>query len=239
MICFALQMLHSEVARRPLAWMRLLGGLWLFAAGIVLALRSGLGVSPWDVFHDGIRQVTPLSFGVATILVGVLLVGVGAVLGVRPGAGTLANMVVIGLFADAMLGTGVAQDLDAQGLPVRLSTLTAGVLLVAIGTALYIGAGLGSGPRDSLMLATSARTGLRVGLVRTLIEMGVLVAGVLLGGSAGVGTVLFAFGIGPAVEVAFTVLRVEVVPETRKAEGIGPSDVLVDDRREVAACCDR
>lgn len=202
-----------------MAWLRLVAGLWLFAAGIVFALRSGLGVSPWDVFHDGIRQATPLSFGVATILVGVLLVGVGALLGVRVGPGTVANMVLIGVFVDLLLAGGVPQDLDAQGLAIRLLALAAGVVLVALGSALYIGAGLGSGPRDGLMLAISTRTGLRVGLVRALIEIAVLAAGVLLGGSAGIGTVLFAFGIGPAVEAAFRLLRVEVRSKSRDPAG--------------------
>ena len=195
---------------RALAWARLMVGLWLFAAGVVLGLRSGLGVSPWDVLHDGIRQVTPLSFGVATVLVGVVLVAVALAAGIRPGPGTLANMVAIGLFADAMLATGIGRDLDGGPLPLRLAVVVAGVGLVALGSALYIGAGLGSGPRDSLMLAISGRTRARVGLVRALIEATVLAAGWLLGGAAGVGTLLYAFGIGPALELAFKLLRVEL-----------------------------
>jgi uncharacterized protein len=195
--------------RRALAWVRLFAGLWLFAAGVVLGLRSGLGVSPWDVLHDGIRQVTPLSFGAATVLVGVVLVAVSLAAGIRPGPGTLANMLAIGVFADAMLATGIAGDLEARPLALRLAAVAAGVVLVALGSALYIGAGLGSGPRDSLMLALSARTRVRVGIVRALIEASVLALGWLLGGAAGVGTVLFAFGIGPAVELAFRLLRVE------------------------------
>jgi uncharacterized protein len=205
--------------RRVLAWVRLLAGLWLFAAGVVLGLRSGLGVSPWDVLHDGIRQVTPLSFGIATVLVGVVLVAVALAAGIRPGPGTLANMLAIGLFADAMLATGIAADLDARPLPLRLLAVAGGVGLVALGTALYIGAGLGSGPRDSLMLALSARTGVRVGVVRALIEGSVLVVGWLLGGAAGVGTVLYAFGIGPAVELAFRLLRVQ--PPARREPRTG------------------
>jgi uncharacterized protein len=199
---------------RALAWARLLAGLWLFAAGVVLGLRSGLGVSPWDVLHDGIRQVSPLSFGVATVLVGVVLVAVTLAAGIRPGPGTLANMAAIGVFADAMLATGIGGDLDARSLPPRLLAVVAGVGLVALGTALYIGAGLGSGPRDSLMLAISARTRARVGVVRALIEASALAVGWLLGGAAGVGTVLFAFGIGPAVELAFRLLRVELPTRT-------------------------
>src|SRR6266536_2555238 len=144
-------------ARSPMAWFQLVAGLWLFAAGVVLGLRSRLGVGPWDVLHDGIRHVTPLSFGVATILVGVVLLVAGALAGVRPGPGTLVNMVLIGIFSDAMLATGIGADLGARGLPMRLAAVVVGVLLVALGSALYIGAGLGSGPRDSLMLAFAAR----------------------------------------------------------------------------------
>jgi uncharacterized membrane protein YczE len=197
-------------ARSPLAWVRLLAGLWLFAAGVVLGLRSGMGVGPWDVLHDGIRQVTPLSFGVATIVVGLVVLVAGAAAGVRPGPGTLVNMVLVGVFSDAMLASGVGADLRSGPVALRLGAVLLGVALVAAGSALYIGAGLGSGPRDSLMLAVSARTGVRVGVVRALIEGTVLLGGFLLGGSAGVGTILFAFGIGPAVEVAFKLLRVEV-----------------------------
>jgi uncharacterized membrane protein YczE len=205
--------------RRALAWVRLFAGLWLFAAGVVLGLRAGLGVAPWDVLHDGIRRVTPLSFGTATILVGVVLVAVALAAGIRPGPGTLANMLAIGVFADAMLATGITAGLDAAPLPLRLLAVAGGVGLVALGTALYIGAGLGSGPRDSLMLALSARTRLRVGVVRALIEGSVLVVGWLLGGAAGVGTVLYAFGIGPAVELAFRLLRVQ--PPARREPRAG------------------
>src|SRR6266545_3053323 len=196
-------------ARSPMAWFQLVAGLWLFAAGVVLGLRSRLGVGPWDVLHDGIRHVTPLSFGVATILVGVVLLVAGALAGVRPGPGTLVNMVLIGIFSDAMLATGIGADLGARGLPMRLAAVVVGVLLVALGSALYIGAGLGSGPRDSLMLA--------------IIETSVLIIGVLLGGAAGIGTILFAFGIGPAVEVAFRLLRVEV-PSKKTAPRVQPCE---------------
>jgi uncharacterized protein len=206
-------------ARRPLAWVRLLAGLWLFAVGVVLGLRSGLGVAPWDVFHDGIRQATPLSFGAATVLVGVVLVVVARAFGVRPGPGTLVNMVAIGGFTDALLASGFFHDLAAWSLPVRLAAVLAGVGLVALGSALYIGAGLGSGPRDSLMLALSARTRLPVGLIRGLLEGSVLGVGWLLGGVVGVGTVLFAFGIGPAVQLAFRVLQVEVSRERNRGRG--------------------
>jgi uncharacterized membrane protein YczE len=211
-------------ARRPLAWVRLLAGLWLFALGVVLGLRSGLGVAPWDVLHDGIRRATPLSFGAATVLVGLVLVVVALAFGVRPGPGTLVNMAAIGTFADALLASGFVQDLAAWSLPVRLAAVLAGVGLVAFGSALYVGAGLGSGPRDSLMLALSARTRLSVGLVRGLLEASVLGVGWLLGGVVGVGTVLFAVGVGPAVQLAFRAFQVEAPRERNRG------------RRREAAC---
>jgi uncharacterized protein len=206
-------------ARSPLAWVRLLIGLWLFAAGVVLGLRSGMGVGPWDVLHDGIRKVTPLSFGVATIVVGLVVLVAGAAAGVRPGPGTLVNMVVVGVFSDAMLASGVGAGIGSGAFVPRLGAVVLGVALVAAGSALYIGAGLGSGPRDSLMLALSAQTGIRVGIVRAGIEGAVLLTGFLLGGSAGVGTILYAFGIGPAVEVAFRLFRVEIPGGRRAAHG--------------------
>ena len=209
---------RSEVPndRRPLAWVRLLAGLWLFAAGVVLGLRSGLGVSPWDVLHDGIRQATPLSFGAGTVLVGVVLVVVALAAGVRPGPGTLVNMVAIGVFADALLASGLVDSVAGRSLSIRLAAVLAGVGLVALGSALYIGADLGSGPRDSLMLALAARTRLSVGLVRGLLEGSVLGVGWCLGGVVGLGTVLFAFGVGPAVQLAFRVLQVQVPGEPNR-----------------------
>lgn len=219
-------------ARSPLAWIRLLAGLWLFAAGVVLGLRARLGVGPWDVLHDGVRQVTPLSFGTATIVVGLALLAAGWFAGVRPGPGTLVNMVLVGVFSDLMLDSGIGAGLGDRALLLRLGVLVAGVLLVAIGSALYIGAGLGSGPRDSVMLALATRTGLRVGAVRALIEATALLAGMLLGGAWGLGTVLYAFGIGPAIEVAFRLFRVQV--PSRKAALLPekPEDAAVD----VEAC---
>lgn len=197
---------------RLLATVRLLAGLWLFAAGVALGLRSGLGVSPWDVLHDGIRHTTPLSFGAATILIGVVLVAVTTPAGVKPGPGTLTNMVGIGVFVDALLATGVGQDLHTSSLVLRVAAAPTGVALVAVGTALYVGAGLGAGPRDSLMLAVVDRTGLGIGVVRALIGVGVLTVGIVLGGAFGIDAILFALGIGPAIGLAFRLLGVTAAP---------------------------
>ena len=150
----------------------------------------------------------------------------------RPGPGTLVNMVLVGVFSDLMLDSGIGAGLGERAVPLRLGVVVAGVLLVAIGSALYIGAGLGSGPRDSVMLALAARTGLRVGAVRALIEATALVAGMLLGGAWGLGTVLYAFGIGPSIEVAFRLLRVQV--PSRKAAR--PPEKQEDAAVDVEAC---
>ncbi|MBA2316673.1 MAG: pyridoxamine 5'-phosphate oxidase family protein [Euzebyales bacterium] len=190
-------------------WARLLAGLWLFAAGIAVMVRAELGVSSWDVLHDAVRLHTPLTFGAAVIVVSVLvLVGSGA-LGVRPGPGTLANVVLVGAFTDAILRNGVLGGLPSANLPVRFAALLAGVAAIAFGTALYISARLGAGPRDSLMLAAAKRLRVSIGTARGLIEGGVLVAGALLGGTVGVGTAVFAVLIGPAIGIAFGVFRME------------------------------
>lgn len=193
----------------PLRALRLLAGLWLFALGTVLSLWASLGVPPWDVLHDGIRRNTPLSFGVAVIAIGVLLVLVSALFGVRPGPGTIANMILIGTFVDLMLLTGVGDDLGEAHMALRVAVAVAGVAVVGLGSALYIGANLGAGPRDSLMVLAATKLGVRVGVARAAIEGTALLTGWLLGGAVGIGTVLFVVAIGPSVGVFFWLFRME------------------------------
>ena len=184
----------------------LAGGLFLFAAGIVLMLESGLGLSPWDVLNQGIADQTPLSFGTANIVVALGVLVVSWLLGARIGAGTLANAICIGLFVDALLRSGAFHAVADAPLAVRVAAMVAGIVIIGVGTGFYIGAAFGAGPRDSLMLVLAHRTRWRVGVVRALLETGVTVLGFALGGTVGIGTLAFAFGIGPAVELAFWVL---------------------------------
>ena len=178
-----------ELARRlP----RLLFGILLLGAGIALVLQAELGVAPWDVFHQGIADRTGLSFGLVTVLVGLLVLLAWIPLRQRMGLGTIVNTLTLGFVIDA----GLAAIPHVESLPVRWGMLLGGIVLGAAGMALYIGAGLGPGPRDGLMTAVAAR-GHPLWLVRTVIELAVLVAGLALGGDVGIGTVLFAFGIGP------------------------------------------
>lgn len=182
---------------------RLYLGLFFFALGTVLTLRAALGISPWDVLADGIRKHMPLTFGQAVIAIGALLIVVSFTFGVRPGFGTLSNMVFIGLFADVMLGTGVGAELDDEHMALRVVVLLAGIAIIGLGSALYIGARMGAGPRDSLMVTVATRTRLSVRAARTAIEGSALLAGVALGGSFGIGTAVFALTIGPSVHFFF------------------------------------
>jgi len=184
-----------------LAW--LVAGLFLFSCGIVFFLASRLGLPPWDVLHQGIAKHTPLSFGVANEVVGVLVLALAWALGARIGVGTAANALLIGLFV-VLLQPLVATDaVVGVALPGRIGLLAVGLVLFGVGSALYIGAAPGAGPRDSLMLVGARRTGFRLGWVRAAIESTVLLAGFALGGRVGVGTVVFAALIGPAVETSF------------------------------------
>jgi uncharacterized membrane protein YczE len=187
-------------------WAALLLGLFLFAVGIVLLLESKLGLSPWDVLSQGIHKHTPLSFGNANIATAVVVLGIAWALGARIGPGTIANAVLIGLFLDALLSLSAVQHLADKPLSVRIAELVGGILLIGVASALYIGAALEAGPRDSLMLVLSRRSGVRIGVVRALLESAVTVAGFALGGKVGVGTLAFAFGVGPAVEGSFWLL---------------------------------
>jgi uncharacterized protein len=183
------------------AW--LVAGLFLCACGIVGFLESRLGLPPWDVLHQGIAKHTPLSFGLANVAVAIVVLFIAWRLGSRPGIGTVANAVLIGLFVVFVVPLSVVQDLAGWPLDARIGLLVLALALFGVGTALYIGAALGAGPRDSLMLVGSLRAGVRIGIARALLEGTALVAGFVLGGTVGVGTLVFALLIGPSVEASF------------------------------------
>jgi uncharacterized membrane protein YczE len=181
-------------------------GLALFAAGTVSLLESRLGLSPWDVLHQGISRHTPLTFGEATVGVSVVVLAGAWRLGARVGIGTVANAVLVGSLVQLYTSFGAVQGLAHDPLGVRIGLLAAGIASMGVGTALYLGAGLGAGPRDSLMVVGARRTRFRIGVVRAGLELSALAAGIVLGGTFGVGTIAFALGIGPSVELAFWLL---------------------------------
>jgi uncharacterized membrane protein YczE len=177
-------------------FIQLLAGLVLFGASLALLVRSELGLDPWDVFHQGLSVATGLSIGLCTIAAGAVVLLLWFPLHQRPGVGTVANVVLVGVSLDAILL--VLPETDDVGL--RWTYLLSGIALNGIATGAYIGAGLGPGPRDGLMVGL-ARGGRSIRLVRTAIEVSVLVVGWLLGGTVGIGTVLFALSIGPIVHM--------------------------------------
>jgi uncharacterized membrane protein YczE len=175
----------------------LLVGLAGYGFSMALMVRAGLGLDPWDVFHQGLARHTGMTLGFATAVVGVGVLLAWIPLRNRPGIGTAANVVVIAITVDVSMALVPSPD----SLWVRTAMMVGAVVLNAFSTVLYVGAGLGPGPRDGLMTGLVERTGRSVRLVRTTIEATVLAVGWLLGGTVGVGTVVYAFGIGPLVQL--------------------------------------
>jgi uncharacterized membrane protein YczE len=187
-----------------LAWLVL--GLFLCACGIVCFLESELGLPPWDVLHQGVAEQLGVSFGVANLGVSVAVLAAVWLLGARIGIGTVANALLIGTFVIALTAVGSVDELSESSLAARTGLVALALACFGVGSAFYICASLGAGPRDSLMLVGSRILGVRLGVSRTGIEVSALVLGLLLGGTAGVGTIVFALGIGPVVELSFAVL---------------------------------
>ncbi|RJL36254.1 hypothetical protein D5H75_04735 [Bailinhaonella thermotolerans] len=180
----------------PRRLFQLYAGLALYGVGIGLAVEAGLGLSPWDVLHEGLAKRVGLSIGAWVIIVGALVMLLWIPLRQRPGLGTVSNVIILGLVADAT----IALVPTPQSWPAQWFLLAAGVAVEAAATGAYIGAGFGPGPRDGLMTGL-ARRGLSIRVARTLVELSALAAGWLLGGTVGVGTLAFAFAIGPLTQV--------------------------------------
>ena len=197
------QFLTARPARRLV---QLYAGLVLYAVSMALLVRSGLGVMPWDVLHQGLARQLGWSLGVVTMVVGALVLLAWVPLRERPGLGTVSNVVVIGLALDAAL----AVLPEPSSLPLRAVFVGLGIALNAVATAAYIGVHLGPGPRDGLMTGLVRRSGRSVRLVRTSIEVAVVAVGWLLGGTLGVATVLYALAIGPLVHVLLPRLSVDL-----------------------------
>lgn len=179
-------------------WLALFGGLICFGLGAGLIIRGNLGQGPWDVLHQGIARQTGISIGLASILTGIPVVLAWWPLGQRPGWGTLANIIVIGLVVDIVLRFVPI----AQNVGLGMIFLISGILITGFGSGMYLSSATGAGPRDGLMLGIARRTGWSVRVVRTLIEVVVLTIGWFLGGNVGIGTLAFALGIGPAVQLS-------------------------------------
>lgn len=202
--------------RLPRRLLQLYGGLLLFGASVALQLRAGLGLNSWDVFHQGVARHTGLSIGTVVVLASAAVLLLWVPLRERPGLGTVSNVLLVGLSMDATLAL-----VPAPGpLLARVPLFLAAVVLNGAATGLYLAARLGPGPRDGLMTGLCRVTGRSTRLVRTTIEVAVLAAGFLLGGSVGVGTVVYAVTIGPLIQFFH---RLFTAPHARSPdpEGVG------------------
>jgi uncharacterized membrane protein YczE len=203
---------HSPMALRDRLTRRLaqlMVGLVLYGASMALQIEATLGLDPWDVFHQGLAEKTGLSFGTIVIIVGAAVLLLWIPLRQKPGIGTVSNIVIIGLAVDGALALLPTPD----ALPMRITFLVLGIVLNGVAGGLYIGARLGPGPRDGLMTGWVGRKpGRSIRLTRTVIELAVLGAGVLLGGTVGIGTVAYALLIGPLNHVFIPLFSVRPSP---------------------------
>jgi uncharacterized membrane protein YczE len=183
---------------------QLYAGIVLYGISASMLLLAGLGVDPWDVLHQGLSRRFGLGVGTWVVIVGAGVLLLWIPLRQRPGFGTISNAILVGLVVDAALATVP----PVHGLAARLVVMTAGVVLNGVATGAYIGAGLGPGPRDGLMTGLAAR-GHSIRVVRTGIELAVLLTGWLLGGTVGLGTVVYALGIGPIAHLTIPRLAIE------------------------------
>ena len=214
----ALRDLAAAFPRSPRRWARLLIGLAAFGLGIALMKHADLGLGPWEVLNDGLSKRSGYELGTVGIVVGVPILLLWLPLRERPGLGTVCNIILIGLVVNAVLHLLPAQAwvrglLPALPLVPQAAEMVLGVCVIGLGSALYLGAEMGAGPRDGLMMGLTRRTGWSLRITRTLIEIVVLFVGWLLGGTVGLGTLTFAFGIGPVVQAMFALTG---TPDPRK-----------------------
>lgn len=210
----------TRAARRAV---QLVVGLVLYAVSIGLLVHSGLGNMPWDVLSQGVSRQIGWSLGTVTVVLSVVILVCWWPLRQKPGIGTVANVLVIGVLIDPVLALlGLLPD--PLPLPGRIGLVVAGILLNGVASSLYIGARLGPGPRDGLMTGLVARTGWPVGPVRIAIEVTVVAVGWLLGGTVGLATVAYALGIGPLIHVLLPRLTVPVPPAVAAEEPAEPGE---------------
>lgn len=178
------------------------------AFAIVMALKSNLGLSPWDVFHQGLSNKTGITIGQANIIVGIIVVIITVLLKLEIGVGTIANMTLIGIFIDIINNAGIIPE--STNLFSGVLMLICSLFMMAIGSCLYIGCCLGCGPRDGLMIALVRITGKPVGVIRFCIELGVLVIGWMLGGTVGIGTLITVVFLGYFIQLVFKIFKLNV-----------------------------
>ena len=193
---------------------RLMIGYFLYGVGIVMSVNAGLGLSPWGVFSQGLSVQLGMTLGTAVMTSGAVILILDIILGERIGWGTVGNVYFIGTFIDLVDASGIIPVCDTIFL--RLLQVILSLAVVSMATYLYLSARMGSGPRDGLMVALTKRTGKQVGLIRTMIESTVLIAGYLMGGIVGWGTLIMSLGIGPLIQFTFKVFNFDVRQVTHR-----------------------
>lgn len=215
-----------RAGRFPERLIRLMIGLFCFGFSMAMLIRARLGLDPWDVFHQGITRRVGINFGVVVILTSFVVLLLWIPLRQWPGLGTVCNAVLVGLSCNV----GLAWMSSPTELWARIALMAGAVVLNGFATGLYVGAQLGPGPRDGLFTGVHQRTGVSIRLIRTSIEIAVLAIGWILGGQVGVGTVVYALGIGPIVHVLLPRLTVRV-PHPPPAAAVATADRAGDDSR--------
>lgn len=188
--------------------LRLVFGLFVFAAGSVCVLNAAIGVAPWDVLHQGVSNVTGITVGRANIYSGIIIIAIDIFLGQAIGWGTITNMYLIGTFIDLLMLNSIIPSFD--GFLPNLILLFVGIVLHGFGVYLYIAVGWGAGPRDGLMVVLTNKTGKSVRLIKSSIEVCVVAVGFLLGGNLGIGTVIMALLSGPVWQYIFKLLNFNI-----------------------------
>ena len=183
-------------------------GLILYALGIIISIKANIGYAPWEVFHVGLANTTGLSLGVATIIVGILIVIILTAMKEKLGLGTISSMLFTGIFMDIILALDVIPL--SNNTIIGIGMLISGLFIISIGTYFYIKSAFGVGPRDNLMVVLSRRTKIPVGICRCIVELVVTVIGWLLGGMVGIGTVISVIAIGFCVQLTFKVFKFNV-----------------------------
>jgi uncharacterized membrane protein YczE len=193
---------------KGLTIIRLFAGFFLYSAGIVMTINANIGLAPWDVFHQGLSKTFGITIGQASIGIGIIIVIINSLFREKVGWGSLGNMLFIGVFVDLLMLNHIIPEFE--NLVLRVLMMFSGMFVIGVATYLYIGVGLGAGPRDGLMVALTKRTGKSVRLVRNTIETAVVIVGYFLGGSVGVGTLVMALTIGVFVQLAFQLFKFDV-----------------------------
>ena len=185
--------------------LRLIFGLLLFAIGVVLTISANIGYAPWDVFHVGLSITTGLSIGIASIITGLAIVIIVTIAGEKIGIGTLANIILIGIFIDLIIFLDFIPI--AESIVIGITMLLIGIFIISLGSYFYIKSAFGAGPRDNLMVVLNRKTKLPVGVCRGIVELTATVAGWFLGGMVGIGTIIFVVAIGFFIQTTFAIFK--------------------------------